>query len=73
MLQPHPESLVLESSLDPSPQYPKIPQPESHYEYNDLTKFVLTHKTKKAKGRDNIKTDSIINRKRSNSPVTYTR
>ena len=33
----HPDYLVLESYLDPSTQYPKLPQPESRDEHTYLT------------------------------------
>ena len=33
----HPESLVLEYFLEPSTQYPKLPQPKSHAEDTDFT------------------------------------
>ena len=38
---PHPESLVLESLLYLTPQYPKLPQPESHTEHTNFTTLVL--------------------------------
>ena len=38
-LQLHDKSLVLVSFLEPSTQYPKIPQPESHTENNNFTRL----------------------------------
>ena len=38
-LKPHPESLVIECFLEPSPQYTKIPPPESRDEHSDFTKI----------------------------------
>ena len=37
LLQPHPESLVIDSFLDPILQYPKLPQPKSRAEQTDFT------------------------------------
>ena len=34
-MQPHPEYSVIEYFLEPSPQYPKLTQPESHVEHTD--------------------------------------
>ena len=36
----HPESLILESFLDPSTQYTKLPQPKSRSEHTD---FIILH------------------------------
>ena len=39
-LKPHPEYLVLEYFLEPIPQSPKLPQPESHAEYTYFTRLL---------------------------------
>ena len=39
LLQPNPESSVLESLLDPRTQSTKLPQPESCNEYTDFTRL----------------------------------
>ena len=41
-LKPYPDSLVLESFLEPSPQSPKPPQPKSRAKHTDLT-FVFAY------------------------------